>query len=191
MAPALLAAIPAAAQTAIGIGNMLFSGRKKQEANLENIASNTPTYSGSTPISNYYNQAMQRYNTNPTSSAIYQRGMQDTNANTNNALSQLQDRRSGIAGIGAINQQANTANLNTEVQAENQQNQRFGELGSATQMKDSDDRFKFQTNTIDPFQLKLSLANMKAQAANSRYNAGVQNFSQGITNATSILGKDK
>ncbi len=182
---------PAAIQAGVGLANVFFSGRKKAERQLNDQVNLAPKYAGDTGIASYYQQALNRYNTNPTDSAMFVRNMRDINRNTTNALGQLQDRRAGIAGVGAINQQANDATLNAQVQAENQKNQRFGQLGGATQMQNQDNRFKFQTNEVDPFQLKLSLASMKSQAANSRYNAGLQTLSNAAQNAASIgMGKE-
>lgn len=157
-----------------GLGNLFFSGRKRAERELNDLVNRTPKYAGDAGIASYYQQALNKYNTSPTQSAMYLRNMQNIGRNTTNALGQLQDRRAGIAGVGAIAKQANDAALNTEVAAEQQRNQAFGQLGTATQMQNQDNRFKFQTNEVDPFQMRLSLASMKSQAANSRYNAGLQ-----------------
>jgi len=179
--------LPAAIQTAYGLGNIFFSGRKKRERELENMANNAPQYAGDTGISNYYNTALQRYNVNPVDSAMYKRSVRDIGRNTSTALGAMVDRRAGVGSIGAITQQANDAAVGANVQAELQRNQRFGELGNATQMQGQDNLFKFKTNTLDPYQLKLSLAGMKAKAANDRYNNGWQSFMGGINNASTVM----
>lgn len=181
-------------QALSGLANVFFSGRKRAERELNDTVARAPKYTGDRGIASYYQQALNRYNTNPTDSAMFIRNMRDINRGTTNALGQLQDRRAGIAGVGAINRQANDATLNAQVQAENQRNQRFSQLGGATQMQNQDNRYKFQTNEVDPFQLKLSLASMKSQAANSRFNAGLQtlnNLGQNVGMMSGGIGGNK
>ncbi|MCE9537886.1 MAG: hypothetical protein K8R85_01530 [Bacteroidetes bacterium] len=88
----------------------------------------------------------------------------------------MQDRRSGIAGVsrmvGIQNQALDTARVN----AENQRNQRFGQLGGATQMQSAEDRRLFQQNVLSPYERRLQLANMKAQGATNVFNAGMSNL---------------
>jgi len=171
------------------LANVLFSGRKKAQRELEDTANATPKYAGSNPISNYYQTALARYGVNPTSSAMYTKQQQDINKNTATGLNTLADKRSAIAGVGNIVQAADNSSLNANVQAENQQNQRFNQLGTATNLQNADDRFKFQTNTLDPYQLRLSLASLKAKAANDRFNAGVKGIGDTMNNAAMLASK--
>jgi hypothetical protein len=100
----------------------------------------------------------------------------------------LQDRRSAIGGIGRLIGVQDQSLENAGVNAENQKNIRFGQLGSAVGMKNSDDRFKFNTNVIDPYQRKLQLAMMKSSAANSRFDAGLSNIGGGTNSASMLMG---
>ena len=171
------------------LANVLFSGRRKAQRELDDTANAAPKYAGSNPISNYYQSALARYGVNPTSSAMYTKQQQDINKNTATGLNTLGDKRSAIAGVGNVVQAADNSSLNANVQAENQQNQRFGQLQGATQMQNADDRFKFQTNTLDPYQLKLSIASLKAKAANDRYNAGIKGIGDTMNNAAMLASK--
>jgi len=85
-----------ATQFGIGALQSLFGGsrEKKAEKALENLQ--TPTYGGSKSILDYYNQALQRYNTNPYQSQQYQYGLQQGNRSTAAGLNALQDRRSAL-----------------------------------------------------------------------------------------------
>ena len=168
------------------LANVFFSGRKKAQNELDNVANATPKYAGSNPISNYYQTALARYGVSPTSSAMYQKQQQNIGQNTAAGLSTLGDKRSSIAGVGNVVQAADNSSLNANVAAENQRNQRFGQLQGATQMQNADDRFKFQTNTLDPYQLKLSIASLKAKAANDRYNAGIKGLGDTANNAAML-----
>lgn len=179
--------IPAGLGALQGIGNIFFSGRKKREKELEDLASKAPRYGGDNSVSSYYQTALQMYGVDPTNTSLYKRSMNNIGKNTAAGISALSDRRSGLTGVAALSQGAEDAALNAEVQAENQKNQRFNELGGATQMQNQDNLFKFKTNTLDPYQLKLSLASMKAQAANSRYNNGQQSLMNGVNNGAAII----
>lgn len=180
-----------AAKALYGLGQMVFSKKKKNEKELEKVANNTPRYEGDSSVSDYYNLAKQRFSVNPTQSAMYKRNMGNIGKNTAAGISGLTDRRSGNAGIGALVQGADNAALDTEVQAEEEQGRRFGALGGATQMQNQDSLYKFKTNTIDPYQLKLQLAGMKAKASTDRYNAGVQTVNNAVNDgATLAVGKE-
>ena len=73
--------------------------------------------------------------------------------------------------------------------AEQEQNQRFGQLGSATGMKAQDDMTRFQYNEVAPYEKQYNLLSMKAGAANQMQNAGMQNMFGGLSSA-SMLGTD-
>lgn len=187
MAVPILAIAALAQAAASGIGAISKGAKKKAALNeFENLSNNTPKYGGDEGISRYYNEALRRYNVSPTQSAMYKRGQQDVQRNLATGISGLQGLRSGLAGIPALAQQANDASLNNEVAAENEQGKRFSELGSATGMKNNDDVFKFKTNTIDPYQLKLSLASMKAGAATDAQHNATSNFYNSMGQAAQL-----
>jgi len=85
--------------------------RKKRERELDEYAKQSPLYEGSKPISEYYQQALNRYNENPYQSLQYQIGQKNIQRATAQSLGALQDRRSAIGGISRL--QANQMILYT------------------------------------------------------------------------------
>lgn len=180
--------IPAAAQTAGGLFQTLFSGRKKAQREIEGMLKNQPMYRPSKDIADYYQESLNRYNENPYQSAQYQTAKRNAQRLTSTGLSALQDRRSALAGVNRLVGVENDALQNAAVQAEQQRNVRFNQLGSATGMKAGEDRRAFDINVQTPYQRRLQMAQMKAGAAASRYDAGLSNIFGGIGSAASILG---
>lgn len=175
-----------ATQTGMGLFQSLFSGRKKAQREMENQAANSPIYSGSKPINDYYQEALNRYNVSPYNSQQYQIAKKNAQAGTATGLGALQDRRSALGGVGKLVGIQDQALENAGVNAERQKAANFGQLGGATTMKNSDDRFKFSNNVLDPYNRKLQLSMMKSSAANARSDAGMQNAFGGLTNASML-----
>ena len=73
--------------------------------------------------------------------------------------------------------------------AENEQSNRFNQLGSATGMKAGDDLRRFQYNEVAPYEKNYNLLSMKAGAANQMQNAGMQNLFGGLMSG-SMIGTD-
>lgn len=163
-------------QTLFGIGQSIFSGRKKAERALNKQIDNAPKTSANKSILDFYNTALSRYNVNPTDSAMYKRQQQNIGRNQATALSSLQDRRSGLAGASSILRASNDASLDANVAAEQERNQRFGMLGNATGMKANEDERVFEQNEMLPFNLRTQLKAQQLQGANQRANAGTQNI---------------
>lgn len=141
---------------------------------LENLQS--PTYAQNSSILDYYNKALSRYNTSPTDSALYKGQQKNIQRGLATGLSALGDRRSALGGITRLVQAGNDASLNAQVAAENQQNQRFGQLGGATQMKAGEDRTAFDINQQQPYERKYNLLSMKAGGGNQVLNSGLSNI---------------
>lgn len=181
----------AAAQAGVGtIQSILgFIRERKAEKQLEKMQS--PTYVKNQSILDYYNQALSRYGASPTESALYKRQTQNINRNIAGGISSLQTRRTGQAGIPALISAQNNALLDAEVAAENQQNQRFRELGSATGMKAGEDRLAYQYNELAPFERKYNLLSAKAGGGAQIANAGLSNIFGGLNTAQqySMLNK--
>lgn len=178
--------IPSGVQTVGGIFQSIFGGIKAHKANkaLENLK--TPTYNANKSIMDYYNTALQRYNTNPYQSQQYQYDINKGNANLGAGLNALQDRRSAIGGISRLTALGNENSLRAGMNAENTQNQRFGQLGGATEMKASDDRYGFNVNKLMPYQKQYDLLASKSAAGNQMLNAGIQNAFGGISGGSQI-----
>jgi hypothetical protein len=181
----LLAALTIA-QAGIGAAQAFGSGRKAREKELDTYAKQSPLYKGSKSVDDYYQEAMNRYKENPYQSQQYQVGQRNIQRAMATGLSGLQDRRSAIGGIGRVFGAQTDALGNLGAQAEAQRNQRFGQLGGATQMKTGEDYRKFDINQMTPYNRILQLKQLKSQAANDRYNAGMQMIGSAASNAASI-----
>lgn len=180
--PLPLAAIQAGAGAAQSIFGLIQAGKaQKQLGNLQ-----SPKYSQNKGILDFYNQALQRYNVSPTDSAMYKRQMQGVDRGVATALAGLNDRRSGLAGASSILRASNDAKLDANVAAEQERSQRFGQLGTASQLKAAEDDKAFQVNELSPFERKYNLLAMKAGGGNQLANAGFQNLFGGLQNASNM-----
>ena len=172
----------AAVSIGTGIYQSASSGKNKRARELEQFAKNSPLYKGSKSIDDYYQQALNRYSENPYQSQQYQLGAMNAQRATAQGIGALQDRRSAIGGISRLALGQTSAMQNLGAQAEAQRNQRFGQLGGATQMKTAEDYKKFDINQMTPYNRMLQLKQWKAQAAADQYNAGMQSIASGASN---------
>jgi hypothetical protein len=160
--------------------------RKSRERELDELSKQSPLYQGSKPISEYYQQALNRYNESPYQSQQYQLGAMNARQATAQGINALQDRRSAIGGISRLEAGQNAAMQNLGAQAEAQRNARFGQLGGATQMKNADLMQQFDINKMTPYNRQFGLKQMKAAAANQEYSQDVSNTFNALGNAASI-----
>lgn len=187
-------ALPFVGQAVGGLVQSIFGGinARKQQKRLNNMIDNTPKYEANKSIMDYYNQALSRYGVSPTETAMYKQQMKNIDRNVAGAVSSLQDRRSGLAGVSSILRGANDASLNANVAAEQQRDRRFNELGQATNMRSQEEQKAWQQNVALPFELKYNLTSQKAGAANQLANAGLQNIFGGLQNwgMSKYMGKN-
>lgn len=176
---------------AIGLGQTIFGGNKAKKAQKQLEKMQTPTYEGSESIMDYYNKALSRYNTNPYNSQQYQYATNAASRNQAAGLGALQDRRSAVGGVSRLTALNNDAQLRAGVQAEQMQNQRFGQLGQAAGMKTQDELRQFQQNKLAPYEQKYNLLSAKAGAANQTANAGMGNIFNSIGAAIDMQNIDK
>lgn len=186
--PPFAALIPSIAQTGAGLFQSIFSGRRKQERELERQLGQSPMYQANKGIMDYYQQALNRFNENPYQSAQYKTAERNAQRLTSTGLSALQDRRSALAGVNRLVGVQNDALQNAAVQAEQQRNVRFNQLGSATQAQAGEQRRAFDINQMSPYLRRLQMQQMKTGAANARFDAGLSNIFGGAGSASSILG---
>lgn len=174
MPAALIAPV---AQLLVGGIQTLTNGGKARGAqnDLKRMVDN---YQPNRSILDFYNKALQRYNVNPYTSALYTRQAEQARAGTAQGIAALADKRSTIAGLPRLIQGQNDAMLNAAAAAEGQQAQALSQLGQATGMKANEDRYKFEN--------KYNLLAMKAGAANQGVNAGIQNIFGGLQNASNM-----
>lgn len=171
-----VALIPAAISAGVGLYQTLFSGKRKAQRQLEQAAGQSPQYAGNKGVSDYYQEAYNRYMTSPENTSMYQNAMKNIAASQANSLSGLQDRRAALDAAGGLAASGMAAQGNVLANAEQQRNQRFGVLGQATGMQRADQMQQFNINRLMPYQNKLNLLTAKAQAANQRSKAGLQNI---------------
>lgn len=169
----MLGIIPGIVQGAVGLGQAIFGGGKAKRTQRA-LESHLDSYKPNESIMDYYNKALQRYNTNPYESTTYQKSMQNAGRTTATGLNALGDRRSAIGGVTRLAALQNEAGLNAASQAESEQGQRLGQLGQATAMRVPEDKYKFEA--------KYNLLSQKAGAANQTANAGMQNIFGGLGN---------
>lgn len=172
----LLPLIPAALQGVLGLGQTIFSGKKKTEQALEKY---TDSYKPNSSIMDFYQKAYNNYSANPYDSKAYTNRSNMIQRNLATGLNAAQDRRSGVGSIGSLVQQANDANAQAAGQAEGQQRANLGMLGQASGMKAQED-FK-------PFEMKYNLLAAKAGGANANRSAGIQNIFGALGSASNYL----
>lgn len=166
-----------------------FIGAKKAQKQLNNLAS--PAYTPSKSITDYYSQALNRYNANPYNSTLYNTQRQNAERGTNQGLSALQDRRSGLMGISGLIQGQNDAMLRAGAMAEDRKSQEFSQLGQAAGMKAGEDRQAFNINQLMPYERKYNLLSQKAAGSAATANAGLQNVFGGISSMGQASMLDK
>lgn len=174
--------IGALAQTALGVGQAIAGGIRthKAEKALERLQ--TPRYTQAKSIMDYYNTALQRYNINPYQSQQYQYAQQVANRNLAAGVGALQSRASAVGGISRLAALGNEQGLKAGVEAEQEQNRRFGQLGQAAQLKAGEDRTAFQYNQLAPYEKQYNLLAMKAGGGAQTANAGISNIFGGLQN---------
>lgn len=160
-------AAPLIAKGIFGLGQSIFGGgaRKRAEKDLEKYAQ---SFSVSPSIMDYYNKALARYTPSPYQSQYYQQMRNVIGRNLATGISAAQDRRSGVASVGALTQQANDASARAAGTAESMQRQQLAQLGSAAQAKNAMEQKKFD--------MLYNLKAMKAGQAATRQNQGMQNL---------------
>lgn len=178
----MLGAILGGAQALVG-GIQAISGARKAKKAQRQMEGMIDSYKPNESIMDYYNKALNRYNTSPYQSATYQNQMNMANRSTAAGLGALNDRRSAVGGVSRLVAQQNQAGLNAATQAEAEQGARLGQLGQATAMRVPEDKYKFEA--------KYNLLSQKAGAANEGVNAGISNLFGGAGNIMDYAMIDK
>lgn len=166
-APLLIGGLQAGA----GAIQSIFGGgrARRAERELEGMINN---YKGSESIKDFYTKALNKYNVNPTQSALYRNAMNQAQQGLASGLNNLQGRGGALAGTANLVQGYNDAALRAGAAAEQQQSQDLAALGGATQMKDREDKYKFEA--------KANLLSQKAGAGAQTMNAGLGNIFGGL-----------
>ncbi|MES2382407.1 MAG: hypothetical protein V4538_15275 [Bacteroidota bacterium] len=160
---------------------------KKSENALEDSLNNTPKYKPNQSILDYYDKALNKYNTNPTDTMEYKATSQGIKQGTVSGLRALQDRRSGLAGIPTLMANQNNSLLKAAVTAEQRKAQQLGVLGEATRLKAGEQGKEFQQNEIYPFEAKYNLLSLKAAGERAIQRQSTQNAYNNAWAAGSIF----
>lgn len=165
-------------------GILGYSREKNAENALENLQ--TPTYTPSSTIQDYYNKALQRYNVNPYSSPLYKMQQQNAERSTAMGLNTLQKRNLALGGVQNLVTAQNDSLLKAGATAEQQQAQQLGQLGQAAGAETSEQDKAFKYNQLAPYQKQYNLLAMKAGGGAGIMNAGLQNIFGGIGSAENL-----
>lgn len=158
------------------IGGIGMSRRQKELNNLQN-----PVYTPNKAVNDYYQQAQDRYNTNPYNTNYYMNAERQAQQGLAVGVNALGDRRSATGQVGALVGNEQNQLQGAGVNAEKLRNQEFGALGQATNMKAADDRTAFEINVEDPFQRKYGELTQRLNNSRQLFNSGVSNLFGGLT----------
>lgn len=167
-------------QAGAGIAQAVFGGIQGRKARKELERMQSPVYSPSQSITDYYNQAKSRYNISPYESNLYKMQAQNIQRGTAQGLQNLSGRGAALAGVSSLVQGQNDALLKAGAAAEQEQDRRFGELGQAAQMKAGEDMKMFQYNKLAPFERRSGLLSAKAAGGAATFNSGLSNIFGGL-----------
>lgn len=183
MGPLALAGIQAGAGVLQGIIGGI--GARKARRALEREP--TPTYSPVKSITDYYNESQRRYQESPYQSNLYKMQAQNIERGTNQGLTAMQNQRRGQGSVAGIIQAQNDALLKAGVAAEQQRDQRFAQLGSATGAMAGEQRKAWEVNQLMPYEKRMNILGQKAAGYTQLMNAGIQNAFGGLQ--TGIMAK--
>jgi hypothetical protein len=189
----MLGALLAGGQALYGAYNAYKSGQEASDyqAKLERLARQSPLKQENPELANYYQQALNRYNENPFTTSSYLESVKQANRASANAIGAMQSRGAAIGSIGKIDQGVMDNSNRAIGNAIQNKNQQFSQLGSATQMRKNEADQMFDINQMTPYNRVLQLQQLKAQAANSRYNAGLNMLAQGVGTTAQLNMADK
>lgn len=176
----------AAAVGVVGLGTAIWGGIKSHNAQKKLENTQTPSYTPSKSINDYYQEALNRYSESPYASMMYQNAQNRIAQSQAGGISALQDRRSALGGVGAVVGQGQRSLDQAAVQAEQMRRQDFSMLGRAAGMQTGDAQTAFQYNQVLPYQKRMSIFGAQASAGNQMMNSGLQNMYGGITAAAEM-----
>ena len=157
---------------AVGLGTAIYGGIKASKARKALEKQKTPVYTPSKAISDYYQTALNRFNTNPYQSNFYQQAQKQADRGLATGIGALQDRHSA-GNIGALVQGNDDAMQRAGVQAEGLQSKNFGQLGQAASALTGEQHQAFDTNEMLPYEQKRALYEAQAIGGTQTENAGI------------------
>lgn len=161
-----------AAGVAVGsavYGIVKSSKAKKAQRKMEALANQQKPDQG---ITDYYKEALKRYNTNPYQSQFYQNAKLNADRNLATGIGALQSRRSAVGGVSALLGQTNNALRQAGVGAEQLQNQAFGQLGQSVGANAQEQKY--------PMEMKYNLYGAQAAGYNQAANTAFQSAYNGL-----------
>lgn len=162
------------------------SKAKKAEKGLEESLDRTPKYKPNQSILNYYDEALRKYNVNPSDTREYKLAQQGIKQGTVQGLRYLQDRRSGLAGVPSLISGQNNALLRAAVNAEQRKDMELNRVGQAASMKAGEESKAFQQNEMYPFEAKYNLLAMKAAGSRADQRQHTQNAFNNLSSLGSL-----
>lgn len=162
------------ASAAYGIYQTAHAAHKKNQAEAA-LEKQAKDFQPNQSIMDYYGKALAKYNPNPYQTASYTQQNNQINRNLATGINATQNRRLGVGAIGGLVQQANDASARAAGNAETQNRQDLGLLGSAAGAKTNEQQKKFD--------MLYNLTAMKAGASAQTENSGIQNIFSGLSSA--------
>jgi hypothetical protein len=166
-----------------GIGLLSYHKNMNELNKLPN-----PQYQESKAISDYYNEAQNRYNISPYASNFYNEAKRNAEQGFSQGIDALQSRRSAVGNIGALYGAEQSALGGAAAKAEGMRTQAFSQLGTAARMKEQEDQKAFDINQMMPFERKYNQIMSKMQANAQLTNAGLGNVTSGIVGQPTAFG---
>jgi hypothetical protein len=167
--------------------------QKKAEREKAATEASRPAFAGSPELDKLYRSEEAAAMTPAQQTAQYKLGEQQSQRNMATGLGTAS--ASGGLSQGMVSklvQGTNDASMKNLVTSQNLKEQRMNRLGGIVGQKAAEGRFKFQTNQMEPWQMKYSDAIAKGQAGSSTMSAGFQNTMGALgTIGAGLAGKKK
>jgi len=162
----------------MGAAQMIVGAAQKKKAEREKAAAeaNRPQFAGSSELDKLYKTEEAAAMTPAQQTAQYKLGEQQTQRNLATGLGAAS--ASGGLSQGLVNklvQGSNDSSMRNLVASQNLKEQRMGRFGNIVGQKAAEGRFKFQTNQMQPWEMKYSDAIAKGVAGSSTMQSGFQN----------------
>lgn len=168
------------------------SQKKKAEREKAKLDASRPQFAGSPELNQLYKTEEANAMAGAQNTAQYKLGEQQSQRNMATGLGAASS--AGTLGQGMVSklvQNTNDASMRNLVASQNLKEQRMGRFGNIVSQKAAEGRYKFQTNQMQPFEMKYSDAIAKGQAGSSTMSAGFQNAIGGIGSIGTELASKK
>lgn len=181
MSFAAIAIAGTVASVGMGTAQMISANKGRRRAELEAKAQNSPIYKPSKSIQAQYQEAKNRYMESPYQSQEYLQGMKNINQASAEGIFGAQRLRGG-GGISRIAGTKANALQNLALGVGSRRDQRFRDLGQASQAMAGEEKMEFDINKQTPYNRDLQLAQWKAQSAADAEQAGLSTIGSGLSN---------